>query len=75
MARPTPPPPSNDPDDIPNLVGLEGVVTYAAELGITITKWYVKAAVGRGELRHFLIRHQRHFTRADVRAWLLSLEA
>jgi hypothetical protein len=59
-------------DDLPNLKGLEGAVAYAAELGVDINIWYVKRAIGRGELRHYLIAHRRYFSSADVRRFLLE---
>ncbi len=71
---PTPPGPEGDAERMPTLRGHAGVAEFAASLGIpAVSARYVKQASEAGELPSFRVANKLHYSRADVREWLLSL--
>lgn len=76
-ARPvssTPVGPDGDADRLPTLVGFEDVADFAAELGIpAVTVGFVRQSHEDKKLPSFRIGGKLHYSRADVRDWLMSL--
>lgn len=60
-------------DDLPQLAGLDEVAAFCTEvLGVRVNRRYVLEAVGRNELRSFILAKRLRFSKNDVKAWVLG---
>lgn len=67
----TPTPANYDPD-APRHGGHEGVVSYCASKGVTVTARYVKEEVLRGNLLPHRIARRLFFSDREIDSWIAS---